>query len=102
VFNEINARKLKRDEYNVFKDFFNNPIFISIMIAVIVVQLLIVEFGGIALRCSPLTMKENLTCIVIGLLPLVSGFLLKLIPDGIWRSIALFDDTLVQEDDPEE
>ena len=37
VFNEINARKLAPYEYNVFKGFFNNWLFISIMIITIAV-----------------------------------------------------------------
>jgi Ca2+ transporting ATPase len=31
VFNEINCRKLKRTEINVFEGFFNNPLFIFVI-----------------------------------------------------------------------
>ena len=37
VFNEINSRKLGQFEFNVFKGFFNNFIFISIIIVTIAV-----------------------------------------------------------------
>lgn len=37
VFNEINSRKLGANEYNVFKGFFNNLLFLVIMIITIVV-----------------------------------------------------------------
>jgi len=37
VFNEINSRKLGAYEYNVFKGFFNNALFISVIIVTIVV-----------------------------------------------------------------
>lgn len=30
IFNEINARKIKDKEINVFENFFNNPLFILI------------------------------------------------------------------------
>lgn len=33
LFNELNARKLKNVEVNVFADFFNNPLYILIGIA---------------------------------------------------------------------
>lgn len=37
VFNEINSRKLGKDEYNVFKGFFNNLLFLLIIVFTIVV-----------------------------------------------------------------
>ena len=42
VFNEINARKLGEKEYNVFKGFFNNWLFLSILIFTIVIQIVMV------------------------------------------------------------
>lgn len=55
VFNEINARKLKKDEVNVFKGFFKNSMFVFVIVTTIIVQLLIVEYGGKAAHCAPLT-----------------------------------------------
>lgn len=46
VFNEVNCRKLKSNELNVFKGFFNNPLFLIILVGTVIVQVLIVEFGG--------------------------------------------------------
>lgn len=46
VFNEINCRKLKSNEYNVFADFFNNTLFILVVVGTIIVQILITEYGG--------------------------------------------------------
>jgi len=45
-FNEINSRKLGEYEYNVFKGFFNNWLFVIIILATVGVQILIVEIGG--------------------------------------------------------
>ncbi len=42
VFNEINARKLGAYEYNVFKGFFNNGLFLFIMVVTIIVQIVMV------------------------------------------------------------
>lgn len=55
LFNEINARKLKKDEINVFKGFFNNNMFLFVIFSTIIVQFLIVEYGGKAAHCAPLT-----------------------------------------------
>jgi Ca2+ transporting ATPase len=54
VFNEINSRKLKSEEINVFKNFFNNPLFLVILILTLVIQISVVEFGGEALKTVPL------------------------------------------------
>jgi Ca2+ transporting ATPase len=43
---EINCRKIRSSELNVFKNFFNNWIFISIFTACIVIQVLMIYFGG--------------------------------------------------------
>lgn len=50
VFNEINARKLKKEEKNVFKGFFNNPMFIAVIFITIIVQMSITTYGGRAVR----------------------------------------------------
>ena len=42
VFNEINCRKIGDKEFNVFADFFNNPLFFVIVIMTVIVQILLV------------------------------------------------------------
>jgi Ca2+ transporting ATPase len=79
VFNEINARKLKSDEINVFKNFFNNPLFIVILIATVIIQILCVEFGGQSLRTVPLNLREHGLCMFLGSLPLFFAPLFKLL-----------------------
>ncbi len=49
LFNQINARKLEPDDYNVLKNFFNNPLFFLIFIITIIVQMLMINFGGKAI-----------------------------------------------------
>ena len=41
VFNFLNCRKLKKDELNVFADFFDNYLFIFIVVGIFVGQLMI-------------------------------------------------------------
>jgi len=57
VFNEINCRKLKSSELNVFENFFNNPLFVIILIGTVIIQYLCVELGGQSLRTVPLTLN---------------------------------------------
>ncbi len=73
VFNEINARKLGEKEYNVFAGFFNNFLFLLIMIITIVVQILIVQYGGQVTRTVPLTWDQHLFCIGVGALSIIVG-----------------------------
>ena len=71
VFNEINSRKLGVQEYNVFKGFFNNALFLSVIILTIVVQYILVQYGGKPVRTCPLSIQEHIICLVIGMLSLV-------------------------------
>lgn len=57
VFNQFNARKLEEGEYNVFSGIFSNIPFIGIVLLTIVVQLMMVEFGGKMVKCWPLNVQ---------------------------------------------
>ncbi|EAR95699.2 calcium-translocating P-type ATPase, PMCA-type protein (macronuclear) [Tetrahymena thermophila SB210] len=83
VFNEINARKLKATEINPFAGFFNNPMFLVILVTTVVVQMALVEYGGRAVRCSPLTTEQNIHCLLISASSLVVGFLAKFTPPSL-------------------
>ncbi|CAD8137228.1 unnamed protein product [Paramecium octaurelia] len=100
VFNEINARKLKKTELNVFEGFFNNWLFISVITGTIVVQILIVEFGGKAVKVTPLDFAHHFICILIGMCSLAIGYLIKQIPDQYFQSIELFREQIATEADP--
>ena len=78
VFNQINCRKLNRNEYNVFKGFFNNKLFLFIQSFTVIAQIFIVEFGGDFLRTTPLTFVQHLICIALGSLALVFGLIAKI------------------------
>ncbi|CAD8141668.1 unnamed protein product [Paramecium pentaurelia] len=100
VFNEINARKLKKTELNVFEGFFNNWLFLSVIIGTIVVQIIIVEFGGKAVKVTPLDFAHHFICILIGMCSLGIGYLIKQIPDQYFQSIELFREQVITDADP--
>jgi len=57
LFNMLNARLLGAHDINVFRGFFSNWIFIFIIVLTFTVQILMVNFGGQAVRCAQLTRK---------------------------------------------
>jgi len=79
IFNEINSRKVNLEK-NVFQGIFTNPIFCMIIVATIVVQIFIVQFGGGAIRTVGLNWEQWLYCVAIGYLSLPWGFFLRFIP----------------------
>lgn len=61
-----------------------------IVIGIFACQLLIVEFGGRALKLVPLTMNQHLVCIMIGALSIIWGIVIKtIIPEGVLNSVQL-------------
>jgi len=100
LFNEINCRKLGRTEYNVFENFFNNPMFIFVIIATFVVQWILVQLGGVLMHCSPLDFDVFLQCAVIGALGLVVSLAIKkFVPETMFETYRLFDDTPVTDEE---
>ena len=47
-------------------NFFANPIFVGTIAVTVVLQFLIVNFGGVAFRCVPLSFEEWLVTVLIG------------------------------------
>jgi len=92
IFNEINARKIGPNEFNVFSGIFGNGFFVLIMVVTIGVQFALVQYGGYAVKCTPLTVKEHLICVGIGSLSLVIGVVSKFVPLSIFSCLSVHDD----------
>ena len=90
LFNEINSRKLKKDEYNVFAGFWSNPLFSIIFWGTVFAQIIIIQMGGYAVRCTPLTYDYHLMCIAIGFLSIPIQLLIKFLPENWFAWITLF------------
>ncbi|GAB4827790.1 Alpha carbonic anhydrase 4 [Ancistrocladus abbreviatus] len=78
VFNEINSRDM--DKINVFRGIFTNWIFLLIVIATVVFQVIIVELLGTFADTVPLSWKFWGLSIALGAVSLPVGVLLKCIP----------------------
>lgn len=91
VFNQINARKLEEGELNVFGGIFKNWMFLVIVLLTVVVQCVMVELGGKAVKTFPLDMNANLICLAIGFGEMPWGLLLKFIPLSIVPKLKMND-----------
>jgi len=80
VFNEINCRRID-DRLNVFKNIFHNHIFIIVQFVVIIAQIMIVEFGGVAFGTVRLSWYQWLVTVLVGFLSLPIGLIIRLIPN---------------------
>ena len=99
VFNMVNARKLLNDEYNVFANFFNNSRFIFVLLIIIVVQILLVHWGGMAFKVTPLTWPEQAICVACGAFTLIWALFLKLVVPPSWFTWINFDETEMDDKD---
>ena len=80
VFNSINARKLQKDELNVFTGICGNWLYILIQSIIFGGQIILVTFGGRAVRTHALSLKQHIDCLLISSMTLVWGFFVKLLP----------------------
>lgn len=82
VFNFINAKKL-HEELNVFEGITRNTLFLIIIGVIIVLQMILVTFTGMAFGVYAnfgLTIQQWGICILIGSFSLVVNVVLKLLP----------------------
>lgn len=92
VFNLINCRKLKvtgispkmnHVEYNVFSGILNNWVLLFILALIVGVQVGLVEYGGLAVKCAPLSFGQHMACVTLGAGSLVIGLVSKTVPDRV-------------------
>ncbi len=79
VFNCFNART---DRLNLFAGLKKNPVFILIMCAILVIQLVFVYLGGSVLRTAPLTPQELIATMSISLAVIPADFIRKVLFRG--------------------
>ena len=92
VFNQINARKLKKTEINVFGGIFANWLFLFVTFITFGVQMMMVEVGGKITKTYPFGVNDNMICMGIGAGELIWGLIIKFLPLG-WFQCINFDET---------
>ena len=92
VCNSINARKLSKTDYNIFSGILGNWYYICIQSFILFGQVVIVTFGGRAVRVQRLTIMQHLACLGIASLTLICGFIVKLLPIDTTEPITYGED----------
>ena len=77
VFNSVNARKLKKEETNVFEGLTSNVYYIIIQAIIIIGQIIMVSFGGVALRTQRLSVGQHFGCLLIASLGIPVNYITK-------------------------
>jgi len=80
LFNEINCRRLDK-RLNIFKGILSNWIFSVIWVGTVVIQILIVFFGGPAFGTVPIDWRLWLMSIGLGMISFPLGAIIRLLPD---------------------
>ena len=80
LFNQINARKLGERDFNAFKNFFNNWLFVFITLLTFGIQVAIVQFAGRFMSVVPINWEQNLYCLAIGASCLIYNLFVKCVP----------------------
>jgi magnesium-transporting ATPase (P-type) len=78
-FNEFNAKSLT-DKWDVFSDFFQNPVSITISAITLGFQIILIEFSGEFLKVSPLSIQNWLITVGIGAGSLIVGIVMRWLP----------------------
>ena len=98
VFNSINARKLQKDEYNVFTGIFGNWLYLMIQTIIIIGQVILVTFGGRAVRTHALSFNQHCACLGIAAFTIVWGFFVKLLPIDVTEESTVGEEQLKTPD----
>ncbi len=85
LFNQVNCRVID-DNFNIFIRIRKNNLFPIITLSELILQIIIVELGGSAFKCTErgLTHTQWLICIGFSLLTFILCFIIKLIPINNW------------------
>ena len=84
LFNEINCRIL-HDQLNPFRGLFTNLIFVGIWLSTVLVQIVLVNFGGAPFSTVPIPWHLWLVSIGVGILSLPIALAVRLLPDWTQR-----------------
>ena len=101
VFNSINARKLNPKEFDVFEGIKDNIYYIMVQGFIVFGQIVLVTFGGRAVRTQPLSLFQHLCCMIISSMSLGVGYLVKLIPIDMSERIVKTKEEIDEENEEE-
>jgi len=84
IFNMLGARKIN-DELNIFEGVCSNSMFVVVWFVIVGGQILIVQFGSIAMKVhvNGLTSSQWLITVAVASASLVINFFMKFLPDTL-------------------
>ncbi|KAG0175635.1 hypothetical protein DFQ28_006601 [Apophysomyces sp. BC1034] len=82
VFNELNCRRID-DNLNIMRGITRDSLFLIIQGLVVVSQVLIIQYGGLAFKTVPLTPLQWACTIGIGSLSIPAGIIIRLLPNHL-------------------
>jgi len=97
-FNQVNARKLGDRDFNVFEGFFNNWLFLAIMVLTFAVQICMVQFAGLFATVTPLNWDDQLVCLGLGSFSLLWGLIIKVIMPARWFQFLAMNEAEMTEE----
>lgn len=100
LFNQINCRKVGRQDFNVFEEFFHNKYFIGVLFGTAGLQVILGTYlSGFIGTDGEMNISRWGDCILIGSTNLIASVVLKLLPMKLVDFIASkMPDSLVNED----
>ena len=101
VFNSINARKLNQKEINIFEGIKDNIYYILVQSFIVLGQIILVTFGGRAVRTQPLSIFQHFVCALIASLSLAVGYCVKMIPFDMTEKIVKTKEEIDLENEEE-
>jgi magnesium-transporting ATPase (P-type) len=97
IFNLLNCREISEKRFNPFIGISKNWLFFGMLGAIIALQFIMVEYGGVLARTSGLTDKQHSYSILIGSTVLIPSYLIKRLPERITRILQIdFKDHLIK------
>jgi Ca2+-transporting ATPase len=82
VFNELNCRRID-DRINILRGITHDHLFLIIQGFVVISQVGIVQYGGLAFKTVPLTFSQWMITIGIGSLSIPAGTVIRLLPNHL-------------------
>lgn len=99
IFNSINCRKLDETNINPFSNLSSNPLFWVINLIELVVQYLLIYFGGRFANVCKLEWEQHLIALGIGLGSLIAAVFVRMLPVKWFRKINIFEESDVKEEE---
>ena len=98
IFNQVNARILTSG-FNIFEGVCRNWLFVAVMLSTFVIQMAMVEVGGMVTKTYPLEMWRNGICLAFGAGELFWGVFIKFLPVSLFQCFNFEEKPMTEEEE---